>query len=135
MRMPVAPFTGLRRLLLLHGLVTLAAALVLIVRPALIPAIAGFALEGNSATLLAQLLGAAELGIAVLSFGAARLDEPRALTLVAVSLAVFHAASALLELRAGSAAGLNGVIVANITVRVLIVALFIGLAPRARSDG
>jgi hypothetical protein len=129
--MPVAPFTGLRRLLLLHGLLTLAAAVVLIVRPALIPAIAGFPLEGSGARLLADLLGAAELGIAVLSLGAARLADRRALRLVAASLAVFHAASALLELHAGWPVGLNAAIVANITVRVLIVALLVWLAPRA----
>jgi acyl dehydratase len=130
--MPVAPFTGLRRLLLLHGLVTLAAALVLIVRPALIPGIAGVALTGPGATFLACLLAAAELGVAVLSLGAARLVDPRALRLVALSLAVFHASSAVLELYAGRLVGLSGVIVANVTVRALIVALLMWLAPRTR---
>jgi hypothetical protein len=130
--MPVAPFTGLRRLLLLHGLATLAAAVVLIVRPALIPGIAGVTLTGPGASLLAYLLAGAELGLAVLSFGATRLVDPRALRLVAVSLAVFHASSAVLELYAGESVGLSGVIVANITVRVLIVALLMWLALRTR---
>jgi hypothetical protein len=68
---------GLRLLFLAHGVITLAAAIVLVVDPRLIPSVAGINLE-RSAYLVAYLLAGAEFGFAVLSFGASRLADARA---------------------------------------------------------
>ena len=72
----MASFAGLRKLLVIHGVITLAAAIVLAVSPGLIPRMAGVRLEANG-YLLAYLLAGAEFGIAFLSFGGSRLAEPR----------------------------------------------------------
>jgi hypothetical protein len=124
--MPVIALVGLRRLLLLHGLVTLAAAIVLIVSPGLIFALAGIDLP-PPARLAAYLLAACELGLAVLSFGGARLTEAAPLRLIAASCAAVHGASALLELYAMHGRP-NRVIVLNVIARALLVGLFIVLA-------
>lgn len=119
----MASFAGLRKLLVIHGVITLAAAIVLTVSPGLIPRMAGVRLEANG-YLLAYLLAGAEFGIAFLSFGGSRLSEPRGLRLVAGTCMVFHAASALLEAYAASRQVGNRLLVANIAARLIIVALF-----------
>ena len=67
----------LRIVLIVHGLVTLAAAVVLAVLPAAIPATVGIELEPD-AYMLSYFLAAAELAIAMLSLGATRLTDPAA---------------------------------------------------------
>ncbi len=112
----------LRRLLIFHGVVTLAAAIVLTVAPDAIPGVVGIHL-GLNAHLVAYLLAGAELGFAVLSFGASRLVDPQALRLVAWSCIAFHASSGVLELYA-YAQGTNVLVLGNVAARVIIVALF-----------
>ena len=53
---------GLRALLVVHGFITLAAAIVLTVAPGLIPGVVGIVLE-PSAYLLVYLLAGAEFGL------------------------------------------------------------------------
>jgi len=72
---------GLRRLLMAHGLITLAAAIVLTVAPGLIPSMVGIHLEPG-AYLIAYLLAGAEFGFAVLSFGGSRLADAKARRLI-----------------------------------------------------
>jgi hypothetical protein len=108
-------------LLLLHAIITFAAGVALIVAPDLIPGAVGIQLQ-PSQYLVAYLLGAAEFGIAFLSFYARKLTDAHALRLVSATFIVFHSSTALVELFAflqGASAALWG----NITVRVLVVIL------------
>jgi hypothetical protein len=119
----MAPFEGLRKLLILHGVITLAAAVVLAVSPGLIPSMAGVSLTPD-AYLLAYLLSGAEFGIAFVSFGGSRLADPGALRMIAGSCMIFHATSALLEIYAICRQQGNRVLVANVVARLIIIALF-----------
>ena len=117
---------GLRVLLIVHGFITLAAAIVLAVAPGLIPGFVGVHLDPG-ANLIAYLLAGAEFGIAILSFGGARLNEERALQLIAWTLIVFHGSSAALEIIAYRQ-GVGIAILGNVIARAVIVALFVYLS-------
>ena len=117
---------GLRALLVVHGCITLAAAIVLAVAPGLIPGLVGIQLE-PSAYVLAYLLAGAEFGLAVLSFGGSRLSDVRALRLIAWSCIAFHGSSGVLEVVA-YAQGANAAILANVVARAVIVGLFAWLS-------
>jgi hypothetical protein len=124
-------YRGLRILFFVHGLITAAAGLVLVVDPGLIPSTVGIHLE-SSANLLAYLLAGAEFGFAVLSFSAARLADVQALRLVAWSCIAFQGSSGVLEAYAYSQ-GANPAILANVLARVVIVGLFLVLSSQPRS--
>lgn len=126
----MAGLGGLRKLLIIHGVITLAAAVVLTVFPGLIPNMAGVRLAPD-ADLLAYLLAGAEFGIAFLSFGGSRLADPQGLRLIAGACIVFHATSALLEAYATWRQMGNHLLVANIAARAVIVALFVWFSRRA----
>lgn len=118
---------ALRALLIVHGCITLAAAIVLAIAPGLIPGFVGVHLDPG-ANLVAYLLAGAEFAIAILSFGGARLNEEHALQLIAWTLIAFHGSSAALEI----VAYINGVsasILGNVAARAVIVALFVYLSP------
>ena len=117
---------GLRALLVVHGCITLAAAIVLAVAPGLIPGLVGIQLE-PSAYVLAYLLAGAEFGLAVLSFGGSRLSDVRALRLIAWSCIAFHGSSGVLEVVA-YAQGASAAILANVVARAIIVGLFAWLS-------
>lgn len=119
---------GLRALLVVHGCITLAAAIVLAVAPGLIPGVVGIQLEPD-ADLLAYLLAGAEFGLAVLSFGGVRLSDVRALRLIAWSCIAFHGSSGVLEVVA-YARGASIAILANVVARAVIVGLFAWLSRR-----
>ena len=121
----------LRALLLAHGIVTIAAAVVLAVVPAAIPATVGIALQPD-AFLLAYLLAAAELAIGILSVGATRLIDPSAIALIIAVFVVFHLATAALEALHLALTGFDAVIVINIAVRLAVSAAFLVLG-RTRS--
>ena len=130
-------FGGLRKLLFLHGLATLAAAIGLTVSPGTIPAVAGIQLDPGS-YLIAYLLAGAEFGLSFLSFGGCRLTDARALRLIAYSCIVFHGTSVLLEAYVACGQRENTVLWINIGVRIVIIALFgffarntAGSAPRS----
>jgi hypothetical protein len=118
----MAGFAGLRKLLTVHAVITLAAACVLSVSPGWMPGIVG--LRVQNADLLAYLLAGAEFGIAFMSFGGSRLADPRALRLIAYSCMVFHGSSALLEAYAAWRQMGNQVLLANILARAIIILLF-----------
>ena len=113
---------SLRALLLIHAAITLAAAIVLVAAPPLIPSTVGIALSSD-AYLLCYLLGAAELAVAYLSFAGSRIAEPNALRLIVSTIVVFHLATAAVELYAFTR-GVSGRILANVALRVIIVLLF-----------
>jgi hypothetical protein len=130
-------FKRLRILFFVHGLITLAAAVVLTIAPGLIPGVVGIHFDSSS-NLIAYLLAGAEFGFAVLSFGGSRLADVRALRLIAWSFVAFHSASAALESYAYFT-GTSSAILANIAARVIIVCLFLifsrpldQLGPRGR---
>lgn len=114
--------TGLARLLAIHGIVTLAAGVVLFIAPGAIPGAVGVVVDPN-AFLVCYLLGAAELAIAFLSFGAARLDDADAVRLVSGAFIVFHVATAAGEAFAFTQ-GVSAAIWGNIAVRAIVAVLF-----------
>ena len=119
---------GLRILLVIHGFITLAASIVLVVAPGLIPSVVGINLEPG-ADVLAYLLAGAEFGLAVLSFGASRVMDSRALRLIVWSLIAFHGSSGVLEVYA-YAQGADVAIIGNVVARVVIVILFAYLSSK-----
>jgi hypothetical protein len=123
----------LRKLLVVHGLITLAAALVLCVAPGVIPRLIGIELDPHS-YLVAYLLAGAEFGLAVLSFGASRLTDPLALRYVVWSLVSFHAASAILELYAYASVP-RALLLLNVAARALIALLLLYFAPARALKG
>ncbi|KAA6462089.1 hypothetical protein DYQ86_10750 [Acidobacteria bacterium AB60] len=112
----------LRILLVAHGFVTLAAALVLAVAPGFIPHVVGIQLPPQ-AYLVAYLLAGAEFGFAALSFGASRLTDPQALRVIVWSCLAFHGASAVLELYAYTQ-GIGAAILGNVAARIAIILVF-----------
>jgi hypothetical protein len=123
---------GLRALLVIHGGITMAAGIVLSVAPGLIPVVVGIHLEPN-ANVLAYLLAGAEFGFAVLSFGASRLTDARALRLIVWSFIAFHGSSGALELYA-YAQGAGVAILGNAVARAVIAGLFAYLS-RDQANG
>jgi hypothetical protein len=113
---------NIRILLLIHAIITFAAGVVLFAEPTFIPGAAG-AHIGSDAYVVCYLLGAAELAIAFLSFTARQLCDHQAVRIVVWTLIVFHACTA-----AGESYtlinGVSAVILANVAVRILVVALF-----------
>jgi hypothetical protein len=127
------PHRGLRILLVVHGFITLAAATVLVVAPGFIPRVVGIDLEPR-ANVLAYLLAGAEFGLAVLSFGASRVTDSRALRLIVWSLIAFHGSSGVLEVYA-YAQGASVAVIGNVAARVVVVLLFAWLSRKqARPD-
>jgi hypothetical protein len=109
--------------LIVHAVITLAAGVVLIATPGIIPSTAGIDLPGN-AVLLAYFLGAAEIAIAFLSFGASKIREIQALMLIIWTFIIFHAATAAVELYDIALHGSNSVLWANIAVHIAVVVFF-----------
>jgi hypothetical protein len=116
----------LRIVLLGHGLITLAGAVVLVASPAALPAAVGLDLH-RADYLLAYLVAAAELAAAVLSFGAMRLTDRTALRLVVVTLVVLHGASGMLNVLYLGQTGASGVLVVNTVARALAVAVLLAV--------
>src|SRR5215218_5235935 len=86
----------LRAVFFVHGLITLAGAVVLTALPTAIPAAVGITLERPD-YLLVYLVAAAELAVAVLSFGAIRITDWAALRLIVTTCVVVHATSGVLD--------------------------------------
>jgi hypothetical protein len=117
-------YRPLRIVLLVHGLITLAGAIVLTVFPRAIPSAVGIAVERPD-YLLVYLVGAAELAVAVLSFGATRLTDPAALGLVVTTFVVLHGASGILDVVYMAVTDVNGTMIANTVARFTVVAVFV----------
>jgi hypothetical protein len=118
-----------RGIFIVHGVVTFAAAVVLVVVPAAIPSTVGISMDADE-YLLSYFLAAAELCIAVLSLAAARLRDASAVRLIALSFATFHGATAILEVVFVLAEGASAVLLANIMVRVIAAVAFLLVARR-----
>jgi hypothetical protein len=118
---------SLSRLFLFHAAITFAAAVVLVLSPALIPGTVGVQLD-RSGYLLSYLLAGAELGFALLSFRAASLTDPDALRAIVSACVTFHAATAALEVFAVMR-GASHLLWANAAARGVIVGLFLYFGP------
>ena len=121
----------LRGVFVVHGLITLAGAVVLTAFPTAIPSAVGIPLERPD-YLLVYLVAAAELAVAVLSFGATRLTDPAALRLIVVTFVVLHGASGILNLVYMGVTEVNGTIIANTVLRFTVVAVFLAVWRAAR---
>lgn len=122
MRLPI------RILFIAHGVVTAAAGVVLIAAPGLIPSAVNISLSPD-ANLLPYLLGAAELGVAMISIGAARLTDVSAIRLIAAGFAVLHAVSAAVEVLALTQDA-DPLLWGNVVLRVVVAAAFVLVAAR-----
>lgn len=118
--------TAVRVLFLAHGVVTLAAAVVLVVAPNLIPSTVGIALTPPQ-YLLPFLLAGVELAVAFLSIAATRLQDARAIQVLAFGFAIMHLVTAVLELFAPIS---SPVLYANVALRVVVAVLFVLAARR-----
>jgi hypothetical protein len=116
--------TTLRAVFAIHGVITLAGAVVLTVFPTAIPSAVGITITPDK-YLLVYLIGAAELAVAVLSFGAIRVTDWTALLLIVTTLVVLHAASGILDLVYMARTAFNATMVTNTALRFAVVAVFI----------
>ena len=123
----------INRLLLIHAVVTAAAAVALVVAPAWIPAAVDIQLA-PAAYLLCYLLGATELGLAYLSYYGSRLGPGVGQRLILKGFIVVHLATAALEVLAYQQ-GLSGKIWGNVALRVVVGALFYYFGLRERPGG
>ena len=114
----------LRAVFIVHGVITLAGAVVLTVFPTAIPSAVGITVTRQE-YLLVYLVGAAELAVAVLSFGATRLTERAALRLVVTTFVVLHGFSGVLDLVYLGVTEVNGTIIANTVARFAVVVVFL----------
>ncbi|WNG91736.1 hypothetical protein [Mycobacterium sp. ITM-2016-00318] len=117
-------YRPLRIVLFVHGLITLAGAIVLTAFPTAIPSAVGITLARPD-YLLVYLVAGAELAVAVLSFGATRLTDPAALGLVVTTFAVLHGASGILVLVYLGLTETNGTLIGNAVLRFTVVAVFL----------
>jgi hypothetical protein len=114
----------LRAVFVVHGFITLAGAVVLTVFPTAIPSVVGIRLE-RPQYLLVYLVGAAELAVAVLSFGAARLTDRGALWLIVLTFVVLHGFSGILDIAYMAVTHVNGAMIANTVARFAVVTVFL----------
>jgi hypothetical protein len=117
-------YRPLRIVLFVHGLITLAGAIVLTAFPTAIPSAVGITIA-RPEYLLVYLVAAAELAVAVLSFGATRLTDPAALGLVVTTFAVLHGASGILDLVYLGLTDANATLIGNAVLRFTVVAVFL----------
>jgi hypothetical protein len=115
---------ALRAVFALHGLITLAGAVVLTVFPKAIPSMVGITIARPD-YLLVYLVAAAELAVAVLSFGAIRISDRAALRLIVVTLVVLHASSGVLDIVYMAQTQRDGTLIANTVLRFVVVAVFL----------
>ena len=112
----------LSKLLFIHAIITLAAGIVLVVAPSLIPETVNSKITPNE-YLLCYFLGAAEFAIAYLSYFSRKIKDTDVLRLIISTLIVFHAATGILEGYAFTQ-GVSSKITGNIALRVIIIILF-----------
>jgi hypothetical protein len=124
----------IRRILFVaHGVITLAAAIVLAVAPGLIPSTVGIVLPPDG-ELLAYLLAGCELAVGVISLGAATLSDARAIRVIAAGFAALHLFTGVLEVVA-LAGGADPFLWGNVVVRAVATAVFAIVAVRPTGPG
>jgi hypothetical protein len=127
----------LRAVFAVHGAITLAGAFVLVVFPTAIPSAVGITIT-RPGYLLVYLVAAAELAVAVLSFGAIRITDWAALRLIVTTLVVLHSASGVLDMVYMALTEPDATLIANTVLRFTVVAVFLvvwGAARRHQTPG
>lgn len=114
----------LRAVFAIHGAITLAGAFVLVVFPTAIPSAVGITITRPD-YLLVYLVAAAELAVAVLSFGAVRITDRAALGLIVTTLVVLHSASGIFDIAYMAVTEPNTTMIANTVLRFAVVAVFL----------
>jgi hypothetical protein len=114
----------LRAVFAVHGVITLAGAVVLILFPTAIPSAVGITITRPD-YLLVYLAAAAELAVAVLSFGAIRITDLAALRLIVTTLVVLHATSGVLDIVYMALTRPNATMITNTVLRFAVVAVFL----------
>jgi hypothetical protein len=114
----------LRAVFLVHGLITLAGAVVLTAFPTAIPSAVGITVTRPD-YLLVYLVAAAELAVAVLSFGAIRITDWAALRLIVTTLVVLHLTSGILDIVYMALTAPNVTMISNTVLRFAVVAVFL----------
>ena len=122
---------ALRVVFALHGLITLAGAVVLMVFPKAIPSMVGVTITRPD-YLLVYLVAAAELAFAVLSFGAIRLTDWSALSLIVATLVVLHATSGVLDIVYMTLTQANATMISNTVLRFAVVTVLLVVWQTAR---
>jgi hypothetical protein len=122
---------ALRAVFALHGLITLAGAVVLMVFPKAIPSMVGITITRPD-YLLVYLVGAAESAFAVLSFGAIRITDWAALRLIVTTLVVVHATSGILDIVYMMLTQPNATMISNTVLRFAVVTVFLVVWRAAR---
>ena len=114
----------LRAVFFVHGLITLAGAFVLTAFPTAIPSAVGITVTRPD-YLLVYLVAAAELAVAVLSFGAIRITDWAALRLIVTTLVVLHLTSGILDIVYMALTEPNATMISNTVLRFAVVAVFL----------
>lgn len=113
---------NLKILLIAHAIITLAAGVVLIVSPGLIPSAVNLQTP-KDAFLVCYLLAASEIAFAILSFSARNIADLKSLRLISITFIILHMSSAVLEVYDYSN-GLSGKIWSNVLLRIIVSILF-----------
>jgi hypothetical protein len=121
----------LRAVFAVHGLITLAGAVVLMAFPRAIPSMVGITLTRPD-YLLVYLVAAAELAVAVLSFGAIRITDRAALGLILTTLVVLHATSGVLDVVYIALTQPNATMISNTVLRFAVVTVLLVVWRQAR---
>src|SRR5215469_2589048 len=103
----------------IHGAITLAGGVVLTVFPTAIPAAVGIAITRPD-YLLVYLVAAAELAVAVLSFGAMGITDWAALRLIVSTLVVLHTASGVYDIAYMALTEPNATLIGNTVARFVV---------------
>jgi hypothetical protein len=92
--------------------------------PTAIPSMVGITITRPD-YLLVYLVAAAELAVAVLSFGAIRITDGAALGLIVTTLVVLHATSGVLDVVYMALTQPDGTLISNTVLRFAVVTVFL----------
>jgi hypothetical protein len=115
---------GFHWLMIFNAALTFAAAVLLTISPETIPGTVGFPTVRDTYPT-GYMLGAAELGLAVLFFFGRKIQDAHALRLIIVTGATFHVASALAQLYAVVQGLAGNAVWTNITLRTVLAGLLL----------
>src|SRR5262249_22051084 len=112
-----------RVVLAIHGFITLAAGVVLVAAPKAIPSFVNVDLAPGG-FVLCYFIAGAEFGIAFLSFYAAQCRSTESIRLAVLTVIVFHASTAVLEIYA-LIQGIDPRLWSNVALRLVVIAVFL----------
>ena len=113
---------NLIKLLYFHSIITLAAGIMLLFAPEVIPNSVGIAIQ-KSQYLVCYFLGCSEIAIAFLSFRTTSITDQKALQIIVQSIIVFHLLTAVAE-GATLIKNVSTLMAINIAIRIIVSVLF-----------